>query len=84
MWLPSSTDLLLLSALGVVAVFPQLLKLAGKIRLPSLPSTAGDKWRNNAVQSLLDLQRELEQRGLDKAVGYSRQLIWEIIGGSSK
>ncbi len=81
------TDYLVAVALAVIALFPLLVKgvRLGWSRLPSRqPSgeASAAEWRAGWVQTLMELQSELESRNNQQSsVKLCKQLIWEILGG---
>lgn len=84
-------DLLVLSAIAAVAVFPLL--RAAVVRAIGAASSKGavspdsvEKWRQKWTALLITLGREIEAGSgsltrQDEALRLSRELMWEIIGG---
>ena len=91
-----TTDYLVAAALAAVALFPAIAGPAvsaaqglwSKLRGTGTPTVhaseedAAANWRNQWVQTLMELQADLESRGKQQApLKLCKQLIWEIIGG---
>lgn len=84
-------DLLVLSAIAAVAVFPMLRAAAVRAfgvlsRKDTASPDSVEKWRQKWTSLLITLGREIEAGGgsltrQDEALRLSRELMWEIIGG---
>ena len=83
---PWLMDTLVYSGLAAFAAFPLFPSLLKGIRLPVLPShtPAPDRWQAGTVDSLVNLQGELERRKMPAAMKLCRELIWEVLGGDAK
>jgi len=84
-------DFLILAVLLAVAGFPVVVKLARTAwaKYHGAAAVAGESggsgWRNQWVQTLMDLQTQLESRSDQQAsLKLCRQLIWELLGGGQK
>lgn len=90
------TDYLVAAVLAVVAMFPLVAgpvmsaarSVLGRVRpaalTPVTEQDASTQWRNKWVQTLMELQADLEVRGNGKqqaSLKLCKQLIWEILGG---
>jgi hypothetical protein len=84
-------DLLVLSAIAVVAAYPLVRTAASRAvqafrRQGSVSPDSVEKWRQKWTSLLITLGREIEGGSgsltrQDEALRLSRELMWEIIGG---
>jgi hypothetical protein len=90
------TDYLVAAVMAVIALFPLVAgpavafvkRAIGTVRpaalTPVTEQDASTQWRNKWVQTLMELQADLEVRGNGKqqaSLKLCKQLIWEILGG---
>lgn len=83
----TTTDLIVLGAITVVACYPWIQKaLASFLQRPTavVEDLSDDLWRQRWVSTLIDLQSDLEEKSEDSQVALVRQLVWEMLGGEAK
>ena len=85
--MPSLTDLLVLSGIGIICLFPYALQYLRK--LPTRPAPAPavanhTQWQTHWTNTLIQLLNELEESGDPEAVSLTRDLMWQILGGGDR
>lgn len=81
-------DLIVLSVAAAALAYPLirvgLSKVVSAVR-PSVPMLAENamSWQQRWTNTLIELLSDLERDGKKEAAGICRDLMWEIIGGTS-
>jgi len=88
--MPTLIDLLVLSGIGGIAIFPYAFQYLRK--LPAKPAPVAHdpvvanhtEWQIHWTNTLICLLNELEESGDSDAVSLTRDLMWQILGGGDK
>jgi hypothetical protein len=84
--MPSLTDILVVSGLLLFAAFPYLVKLIpsrpAKSVAPAAPVDDHAEWQTRWTNTLIKLLNELDESEDRRAVELTRDLMWQILGGS--
>lgn len=84
--MPNLTDSLVISGLLLFAAFPYLIKLIPSRPAKSLPQAAPvddhAAWQTKWTNTLIQLLNELEENGESEAATLTRDLMWQILGGT--
>ena len=87
--MPSLIDLLVLSGIGIICLFPYALQYLRKLAPKPFPAPAPvvanhTQWQTHWTNTLIQLLNELEESGDPEAVSLTRDLMWQILGGGDR
>jgi len=86
--MPSVIDLLVLSGLSLFAILPYVasyLRVPARVAapVPAAPAVDGHTvWQTKWTNTLIQLLNELDEKEDAEAVSLTRDLMWQILGGT--
>jgi hypothetical protein len=87
--MPSLIDILVFSTLGGIGILPYALSylrkpVAKPLPAPTPVADTHTEWQTRWTNTLIQLLNELDEKNQANAIDLTRDLMWEIIGGSDK